>query len=139
MPQSTQSGKLSKPLLMTTKGEILELAKKYYKESKSTKFIPGQTYIPAAKAYYDEKEVMALVSASLDMKWVDGDIVKRFEQEMARYLGVRFAIMTNSGSSANLLAISALTSSLFQSASSKIIQSASLDSAQSIMKLICLP
>lgn len=100
---------------MTIKSDILELSKKYYRENKSTKFVPGQTYIPAAKAYYDEKEVMALVSASLDMKWVDGDIVHQFEREMARYMGVRFAIMTNSGSSANLLAISALTSNLFQS------------------------
>lgn len=100
---------------MTTKTDILDLTKKYFKENKSKGFIQGQTYIPAAKAYYDEKEVMALVSASLDMKWVDGDIVKQFEREMARYMGVRFAIMTNSGSSANLLALSALTSHLFQS------------------------
>ncbi len=100
---------------MNTKDEILELVKKYHKESKSKGYSAGQTYIPAAKAYYDDKEMLALVSASLDMKWVDGDIVKQFEREMSRYLGVRFAIMTNSGSSANLLAVSALTSLLFQS------------------------
>lgn len=100
---------------MTTKDEILKLAKKYYKEGIDRKFTKGKTYIPPAKAYYNEHEVMALVSAALDMKWVDGELVRKFEVEMARYMGVRFAIMTNSGSSANLLAISALTSSLFQS------------------------
>ena len=100
---------------MNTKDEILKLTKKYFKEGVDRRFSKGKTYIPAAKAYYNEHEVMALVSASLDMKWVDGEIVKQFEKEMARYMGVRFAIMVNSGSSANLLAISALTSSLFQS------------------------
>lgn len=100
---------------MTTKDEILKLAKRYFKEGLDRKFSRGKTYIPAAKAYYNEHEVMALVSASLDMKWVEGSIVKQFETEMARYMGVRFAIMCNSGSSANLLSLSALTSNLFQS------------------------
>lgn len=100
---------------MNTKGKILELVREYWKEREPQRFRAGETYIPAAKAYYDAKEVLALVSASLDMKWVDGEITRTFEKEMAKYLGVRFAIMTNSGSSANLLAISALTSHLFQS------------------------
>lgn len=100
---------------MTTRDEIFKLVKQYHRENKPKGFTPGQTYLPASKAYYDEKEIVSLVSAALDMKWVDGETVKRFEQEMARYLGVKFAIMTNSGSSANLLAISALTSNLFQS------------------------
>ena len=100
---------------MSTKGRILELVREYWKEREPQRFRGGETYIPAAKAYYDVKEVLALVSASLDMKWVDGEITRTFEKEMAKFLGVRFAIMTNSGSSANLLAISALTSPLFQS------------------------
>lgn len=100
---------------MTTKDEILELVKKYHKETKSNTFQRGKTYIPAAKAYFDEREIMSLVSAALDMRWVDGEITRQFEKEMAKFLGVRFAIMTNSGSSANLLAISALMSPLFKS------------------------
>jgi dTDP-4-amino-4,6-dideoxygalactose transaminase len=100
---------------MTTKTEILELVEKYYKETINRTFIAGETYIPAMKAYYDENEIKSLVSASLDMRWVDGEITRRFEREMAKYLGVRFAIMCNSGSSANLLAVSALTSELFKS------------------------
>lgn len=100
---------------MTTRDEILELVRKYHNENKPRGFSAGNTYIPAAKAYFNDKEVVALVASALDMKWVDGDVVKQFEREMAKYIGVRFAIMTNSGSSANLLAISALTSNLFQS------------------------
>lgn len=96
---------------MNTKDEILKLVSRYYRETKSR----GNSYIPPAKAYYDQKELMALVSSALDMQWVDGEITKQFEREMARYMGVRYAIFCNSGSSANLLAISALTSSLFQS------------------------
>lgn len=100
---------------MTIRDDITTLVKQYLSENKPKPFSPGNTYIPAAKAFYTYKEVVALMLASLDMKWVDGEIVKQFEKEMARYMGVRFAIMTNSGSSANLLALSALTSSLFQS------------------------
>lgn len=100
---------------MNTKDEILKLVDAYFKETVDRKYYKGKTYIPPAKAYYDADEVMALVSASLDMRWVDGEITKTFEREMAKYMGVRFAIMTNSGSSANLLAISALTSQLFKS------------------------
>lgn len=100
---------------MTTKTKILELVEKYYKETINRTFIAGETYIPAMKAYYDEKEIQSLVSASLDMRWVDGEITKKFEREIAKFLGVRFAIMCNSGSSASLLAVSALTSELFKS------------------------
>ena len=96
---------------MNTKDEILKLVSRYYRETKSK----GNSYIPPAKAYYDQKELMALVSSALDMQWVDGEITKQFEREMARYMGVRYAIFCNSGSSANLLALSALTSSLFKS------------------------
>ena len=74
------------------------------------KFIRGETYIAPAKAVYDQREVISLVSAALGMKWVDGSITKQFERELARYLGTRMCVTTNSGSSANLLAISSLTS-----------------------------
>ena len=100
---------------MNTKDKIRELVKQYYRETVDRRYYKGKTYIPAAKAYYDEKELTALVEASLDMRWVDGEITKRFEKEMAKFMGVRFAIMVNSGSSANLLALSSLTSDLFKS------------------------
>lgn len=100
---------------MTTKDEIILLTRKYHKEKEKEPFRRGKTYIPVAKAYFDEREIVSLVSAALDMRWVDGAITKQFEQDVAKYLGVRYAIMVNSGSSANLLAVAALTSSLLQS------------------------
>ena len=100
---------------MTTRDEILKLVEQYHRETVDRKYLKGKTYIPAAKAYYDEDELKSLVSASLDMRWVDGEITKQFEKEMARFLGVRFAIMVNSGSSANLLALTSLASDLFKS------------------------
>lgn len=97
---------------MNTKDQILNLAKQYFRENK--KKIHPHNPLSASLACFNEKEVIALVSAALDMRWVEGGIVHQFEREMARYMGTRFAIMTNSGSSANLLAFSALTSSLLK-------------------------
>lgn len=100
---------------MPTKDEVLRLVKEYARGNTSRTYHKGKDYIPAAKAYTDEDEIASLVSAAMDLKWVDGQIVREFEREMAKFMGVRFAIMVNSGSSANLLAVSALTSSLFAS------------------------
>jgi len=73
-------------------------------------FSPGATIIPYAGRVYDEEEVAAGVSSMLDF-WLtlgpQGDI---FEKELAQFLRVRLTLLVNSGSSANLLAISALTS-----------------------------
>lgn len=95
--------------------KILELTKEYFLEQRQEKYLKGKVYIPAAQAYTNDKEMVALVSAALDMAWVDGKLVRQFEKDMAKFLGVRYAIMTNSGSSANLLALSALTSKILQS------------------------
>lgn len=59
---------------------------------------------------YDEQEMRNLVDSSLDFWLTAGRYHKQFEKEFAEFLGVRYALLTNSGSSANLLAISALTS-----------------------------
>lgn len=59
---------------------------------------------------YDEKEMIALTDASLDFWLTSGRYCAGFEKKLAKYLGVRYALLTNSGSSANLLALSALTS-----------------------------
>ncbi|MGG2084581.1 lipopolysaccharide biosynthesis protein RfbH [Lysinibacillus pakistanensis] len=59
---------------------------------------------------YDDKEMLALTDASLDFWLTSGRYCKEFEKKLAKYLGVRYALLTNSGSSANLLALSALTS-----------------------------
>jgi CDP-6-deoxy-D-xylo-4-hexulose-3-dehydrase len=74
------------------------------------RFVPGETRINYAGRVYDEKEMISLVDASLDFWLTTGRYAKQFEEELAKFLGVKYCLLTNSGSSANLLAISALTS-----------------------------
>jgi len=73
-------------------------------------FVPGTTRIPYAGRVYDEKEMINLVDASLDFWLTAGRYAARFEKAFADFLGVRHCSLTNSGSSANLLAFMALTS-----------------------------
>ena len=75
-------------------------------------FIPGKSPVRYAGRVFDEKEVQAAVEASLDFWLTEGRFTEEFQSELAAKVGVEFAILTNSGSSANLLAITALTSHL---------------------------
>ena len=91
--------------------EIFEKVRLLYQIRKEgEKFIPGKSRINYAGRVYDEKEMISLVDASLDFWLTTGRYAKQFEEELAKFLGVRYCLLTNSGSSANLLAISALTS-----------------------------
>ena len=93
------------------KKEIHNLVVKYYNENHKVKpFIPGKTNIQYAGRVYDEKEMKSLVDSALDFWLTAGRFAKQFEEKFAKFLGVKHCILTNSGSSANLLAISALTS-----------------------------
>ncbi|RCV66173.1 CDP-6-deoxy-D-xylo-4-hexulose-3-dehydrase [Methanophagales archaeon] len=76
----------------------------------SSSFIPGKSYIPYSGRVYDEKEMISLVDSALDFWLTAGKFAKQFEKEFAKFLGAKYCLLTNSGSSANLLAISALTS-----------------------------
>lgn len=92
------------------------LAQKYMRLLFEPKpFVAGETYIPVAKAIFDEDELAGLLEASIRFRMVDGEVTDKFEREMARFVGVRSATFVNSGSSANLLAIMALTSPLLGS------------------------
>jgi len=77
-------------------------------ESKT--FIPGSTIVPPSGKVIDAAELKNMVEASLDGWLTTGRFNAAFEKRLAEYLGVKFLISTNSGSSANLLAFSALTS-----------------------------
>ena len=93
------------------KREIFNLVTKYYeKEHTNNTFVPGKSYIPYAGRIYDEKEMISLVDSALDFWLTAGKYANQFETEFAEFLGVKHCLLTNSGSSANLLAISALTS-----------------------------
>ncbi len=78
-----------------------------YKENKKL-FEPGDRITYAGRVF-DEKEMCALVESALDFWLTNGRYAEQFESEFARWLGVKYASLTNSGSSANLLAFSALT------------------------------
>jgi CDP-6-deoxy-D-xylo-4-hexulose-3-dehydrase len=74
-------------------------------------FVAGKTLVPYAARVFDGNEVSAAVTATLDFWLTLGPNGDAFEQELASAIGVTRSILTNSGSSANLLAVSALTSS----------------------------
>ncbi len=94
------------------KARILELTREYYKECHGAKrdFVPGETKVNYGGRYFDDAEMVNLVDSSLDFWLTAGPWASKFEREFARWLGVRYCSLTNSGSSANLLAFSALTS-----------------------------
>ncbi|AVS75908.1 lipopolysaccharide biosynthesis protein RfbH [Paracidovorax cattleyae] len=77
---------------------------------RSQPFLPGATAIPPSGKVIGEPELQNMVAASLDGWLTTGRFNDAFEQRLREYLGVRHALTTNSGSSANLLAFSALTS-----------------------------
>jgi CDP-6-deoxy-D-xylo-4-hexulose-3-dehydrase len=95
------------------KKQILELTKEYYNEVHQTskEFIPEKTFVHYGGRYFDEHELINLVDSSLDFWLTQGPWTHKFETRFAKWLGVKFCSVTNSGSSANLLAFSALTAS----------------------------
>lgn len=96
------------------KQQILALAKEYYAEvhGQEKSFEPGKTFVNYGGRYFDENELVNLVDSSLDFWLTAGPWARKFEKGFAEWLGVRYCSLTNSGSSANLLAFSALTSPL---------------------------
>ncbi len=91
--------------------EVIRAAKQYYEFRHGTRpaFARGGR-IPYAGRVFDEREIEALVDASLDFWLTTGRYAERFEREFARFLGIAHCSLTNSGSSANLLAFMSLTS-----------------------------
>jgi len=93
------------------RSQIFEKVKKLYNlRDAEEKFIPGVTPIRYAGRVYDEKEMISLVDSALDFWLTAGRYAEEFESRFAHFFGVKNTILTNSGSSANLLALSALTS-----------------------------
>ena len=92
--------------------EILELVKEYCNTYHNTKEYTAGDRIPYAGRVYDEAEMVNLVDSALEFWLTSGRYTEQFEREFAKYLGIRFCSLVNSGSSANLLAFMALTSPL---------------------------
>jgi CDP-4-dehydro-6-deoxyglucose reductase, E1 len=95
----------------TLRRDILALVTRYYDSAFADKpFVPSETSVPVSGRAFDADDLVHLVDSSLDFWLTTGCYAKRFEREFAQFLGVRHALLCNSGSSANLLALSCLTS-----------------------------
>ena len=94
------------------KQQILDLTREYYREVHGQKkeFKPGETFVNYGGRYFDDAEVVNLVDSSLDFWLTAGPWAHKFETRLAKWLGVKYCAVCNSGSSANLLAFYALTS-----------------------------
>ena len=100
---------------MATRKEILKLVAEYYAEHLSShQFTPGETMIPFAGRVFDEEELINLVDSSLDFWLTTGRYAEIFEQDFAKYMQQNNCMLVNSGSSANLLAVTALTSEMLK-------------------------
>jgi CDP-6-deoxy-D-xylo-4-hexulose-3-dehydrase len=90
---------------------IRGLVGEYYREAFPARaFEPGSSPVPISGRVFDEQELELLVESSLDFWLTTGRFAEQFEREFAKLAGVREAVLVNSGSSANLLAVTALTS-----------------------------
>ncbi|MBR4705469.1 MAG: lipopolysaccharide biosynthesis protein RfbH [Paludibacteraceae bacterium] len=94
------------------KQQILDLTREYYREVHGQKkeFRPGETFVNYGGRYFDDEEMVNLVDSSLDFWLTAGPWAHKFETRLAKWLGVKYCAVCNSGSSANLLAFYALTS-----------------------------
>lgn len=91
--------------------QILTLTKEYYKKQFANNiFVQGKHKVNYAGRVFDDKELVNLVNSSLDFWLTEGRFSEEFAEKIADFLDVENVILTNSGSSANLLAFSALTS-----------------------------
>jgi CDP-4-dehydro-6-deoxyglucose reductase, E1 len=91
--------------------KILDLTKLFYKEKFSPKkFVAGESIVHYAGRVFDENELLNLVDSSLDFWLTAGQNAEAFENEFAEFFGLDDCILVNSGSSANLVAVSSLTS-----------------------------
>ena len=93
-----------------------KLIGEYFQKSFQTKkeFIPGKSKIPLAVPPCGEKEVVEALESLMSMRTTAGEKVSKFEKKFAKFIGTKFGIMVNSGSSANLLALSILTNPLLK-------------------------
>lgn len=93
------------------KSQILELVEQYAQEKyRPQSFIAGESIIPPSGKVIGKEELMNMVEASLDGWLTTGRFNTAFEKKLAEFLGVKFALSVNSGSSANLVAFCTLTS-----------------------------
>jgi CDP-4-dehydro-6-deoxyglucose reductase, E1 len=100
--------------------EIFQKVREIYRlRQGSARFVPGETYVNYAGRVFDDDEMVTLVDSALDFWLTAGRFTEEFQKTFAAFFGIKHAIVCNSGSSANLLALSALTSSKLGAAALK--------------------
>lgn len=91
--------------------DVLALSRRYFEKAGAPRpFVPGESAIPVTQKVLDADDLASLIDAALDLWFTSGRFTAAFEAALAREVGVRGALFVNSGSSANLLAVSTLTS-----------------------------
>ncbi|HBE54339.1 MAG TPA: lipopolysaccharide biosynthesis protein RfbH, partial [Cyanobacteria bacterium UBA11369] len=108
-PQSSENNPIEqeKELRSRVMDAVLEY---YHFKFKKKEFVPGKSFVPNAAKVFDQEELLKLVDASLDFWLTTGRFAAEFEQRFAEWMGLKHCMLVNSGSSANLVALSALTS-----------------------------
>ncbi len=97
------------------KNDVLEATSKYFDENFSrNKLSAGKSFLPANGKVVDKEDLLNLVSSCLDLWLTAGSFMDQFEPALAKFWGMRYSLMVNSGSSANLAAFYALTSPLLK-------------------------
>ena len=103
--------KLEKTRPESIKSEIFKLVEEYYKEVFSKKeFTPGKSHVPVSGKVFDHEELNYIVESALDGWFTTGRFNDAFENQLAKFINTKRVITVNSGSSANLIALAALTS-----------------------------
>lgn len=103
------------------KDKLIEKARKYVNSIKKPKFVPGETYLTPSGQVSDGDEAALLVDVALKGRFAEGDYGKQFDKDLRQFLDhqIRFSSLCNSGSSANLLAVTSITAEEFGSRRAK--------------------
>lgn len=99
---------------MIDRESVFDSVRAFYASQEQRTIVPGETYIPVTGKILDESDLVSLIDASLDMWLTSGRFADRLEKRFAEYFGIKWSRLTNSGSSANLLAFASLTSPLLK-------------------------
>jgi CDP-6-deoxy-D-xylo-4-hexulose-3-dehydrase len=105
-----------KPALMSLqendlRGKVFDALNSYYDYKFAPRlFVPGETYIPVSGKVFDGEDLKNLVDSSMDFWLTTGRYAAEFERRFAKWMNVKHCLLVNSGSSANLVAFTALTS-----------------------------
>ncbi|MEC7275452.1 MAG: lipopolysaccharide biosynthesis protein RfbH [Bdellovibrionota bacterium] len=98
-----------------TRSAVIDKAREHFRsEFTNKKIIPGESYIPPSGKVIEEDDLVNLIDSSLDLWLTTGRYAKDFEKQFAEFMGHRFSLLVNSGSSANLVAFAGLTSPMLK-------------------------